>query len=170
MATKRKTTKKVRRKKTTLSAKPKRRTKKKNAFLSEGSPIAPKNLLDNAKRTLAAGIGGGASILTNKIPVGKFGKVTIGLLGGFILNTFGLHAMGNGYTGGQIALAFSAPATPMNEEAEFAEENSLSDKPLFLDENNNPMVLEEDLQDGTSYYRYLSEEELQEIEEAQILD
>lgn len=171
MAKRKTTTKKMKRRKSSLSAGTrKRRSKKKSGFLSEGNPIAPANLIANGKRTIAAGLGGGAAILTNKIPVGKFGKVMIALIGGFGMNSFGLHALGNGFTGGQVALAFSAPSTPMNEDANFADENSLSDKPLFLDEEGNAMVLEEDLNDGTSYYRYLSGEELQEIEEAQVLE
>ena len=159
------------RKKSPLSAgmKRKKTPRKKMSFLSES--LNPTKLMNDAKSSVAASLGGlAAGFIESKLPAtsGRGTKIAAGLAVGFVMNVFGLNNVGNGFNGGMQALAFKTnPTKPLNEDGEpsFASDDSLSDMPLFLDEDNNPMVLEEDLEDGESYYRYLSEEEIQMLEE-----
>lgn len=75
---------------------------------------------------------------------------------------FGMPHTGAGFTGGMTALTFQNGL--LGEEESFADEDALSDMPLFLDDDGRPMVLEES-DDGRAGYRYLSEEEIRVLDE-----
>lgn len=129
----------------------------------------PTIAMNSAKSTLAAAGGGMAAVTCNKVifapTTGKMMRVGTALVGGFLASAFGMPSVGSGFTGGLFALTFQNGLMAddgMEEETEFADENVLADQPIFLDENDNPMVLEEG--EGEPYYRYLSEEELMEYE------
>ena len=153
---KRKTTK--RRRKSALSAAPKRRRSHKKSFLSELTN--PTQAKESAKGTLAAALGGFSAVIVNKTVLpekwGKSGKIGAALIGGFLLNNFGMKSLGASFTGGMIALAFEKGLLADN--ADFADDNSLSNQPLYLDEDGTPMVLEED-GSGNEYFRPMTDNE-----------
>ena len=103
----------------------------------------------------AAG-GFGANIINkNIIPSawGKSGKIGAALVGGFLLHNFGFNHIGGGFTGGMFALATQDGL--LSEDVEFAEDDVLSEMPLYLDEAGTPMMLEEG-EEG-SYFRPMNE-------------
>jgi len=164
MATKKTTPK--RKKNKSLSASGKRTTvrrRKRKGGLSE--MFSPTVAMNSAKATLAASAGGMGAVFLNKIVPATWGKlprVAIGFGLGFLATSLGMGSTGAGFTGGTMALTFQNGL--MNEDANFADDSSLSDQPLFLDEDGNPMVLEEG-EDGSASYRYLSEAEIQFLED-----
>jgi hypothetical protein len=146
---KRKTTK--RRRKTGLSEhrKTTRRRSKSHSFLSDlTNPTIAKN---SAKNTISSALGGLGAVLVTKniLPVtwGKAGKLSTGLIGGFLLQNFGLSNIGSSFTGGMFALAFQGGLLSddgLNDDTTFADDMVLSNSPLYLDAEGTPMVLEED--------------------------
>jgi hypothetical protein len=163
MATKPVTKPKRRRRHTSVSATPKRRrTHTKKGFM--GDLMNPTIAMHSAKSTLAASGGAMGSVFVQKMlpaTMGKFPKVLIALGGGFLINSFGMPSVGNGFTAGMIALNFQNGFLnddgPQNNA--YADPYSLSDKPLYLDADGEPFVIEEDEMSGEAYTRYLSEEE-----------
>jgi hypothetical protein len=121
-------------------------------------------MVNSFKHTAAAASGGLAAVYANKWMPANWGKpARIGaiLLAGLAGSYFGFPVMSGGMVGGMTALTFP---TGLNEdEASFADDDSLSDQPLFLDEDGAPMVLEEG-EDGSAGYRYLSDDEIQMLE------
>jgi hypothetical protein len=66
--------------------------------------------------------------------------------------------LGAGFTGGLIALTYqNGLLNDDMEETEFADDDVLSEYPPILDEDGNPMILEEN--DGEPYYRQMSADE-----------
>lgn len=140
---------------------PRRKKAQRKGFLSEIGLADSTNKLtlgQSLKKTIGASIGGGAGILVHKLAPTSWGKlVRVG--GAFVISTglayFGMPSTGAGYMGATIALNFQNGLMADG----YADENALADAPLFVDDNGNAMVLEEG-EDGTSGYRYLSEEEV----------
>lgn len=161
MSTKKNTPTKRRRRKKGLSSAPtrRRRSSSKKGLLSD--MFNPTIAMQSAKNTISAGVGGVGAMIVNKaiLPstAGKGMKTLVALGVGFLASSFGMANVGSGFTGGMMALTFQNGL--MNEDADFANPNVLSDQPMFLDEDGNPMVLEEN--DGEPYYRYLTEDEVQ---------
>jgi hypothetical protein len=129
--------------------------------------LDPKKTVQNGKTSVAGLLGGTAATLSDKLifkTPSKPKRLILGLVAGFIAAGVGMPGLGAGYAGGMAALAFQNGLLADN--ANYAEQDVLSDDaPLFLDENDNVMTLEEG-NDGQAYYRYLSEEEVQTLEEA----
>jgi hypothetical protein len=163
-------------------------TKKRNRSLSSGGKkrkgskrkrhpkgvLAEIGLADNSpptwgqsfKKTIGAGSGGGLAIVAHKLTpatVPKIARVGGSFILGLVAARFGMPSTGAGFFGGTIALNFQNGL--MGEDANYANNNALSDMPIYLDEQGQPMVLEEG-QDGTSGYRYLSDEEVAELTES----
>lgn len=160
MATKKPTHKRRRRK--ALSASPtRRRTSHRKGGLAD--MFNPTVAAHSFKSTLGAGAGGLGAMIVHKsiLPptAGKVAKIGTALVGGFIANAFGMSAIGNGFAGGMMALAFQNGllADDDMQETEFADEDTLSDQPVFLDEAGEPMFLNDG--GGEPFYQYLNEEE-----------
>lgn len=163
----RKTSKRKNRSLSSGGRKSPRRRKQHKGFLSEiGLADNSKlSMMQAAKKTLGAGIGGGASIVANKLApptTGKIVKLGVSFLIAGGVAMMGMPSTGAGFFGGMVALNFQNGL--LADDANFADENALADMPIFLDENDQPMVLEEG-EDGTSGYRYLSDEEVQMLHE-----
>lgn len=164
-----KPTHKKRRKKALSSAPTRRRSRRKSGGLSD--MFNPTIAMHSAKTTLAAGGGGLLAMVVNKsvLPptAGKVAKIGTALVGGFIASAFGMASVGAGFTGGLMALTFQNGllAEDDMQETEFADDDSLSDQPIFLDEDGNPMFLNDG--GGEPFYQYLNEDEMAEYEGAQ---
>lgn len=163
-----KPTHKKRRRKALSSAPTRRRSRRKSGGLSD--MFNPTIAMHSAKTTLAAGGGGLLAMVVNKsvLPptAGKVAKIGTALVGGFIASAFGMASVGAGFTGGLMALTFQNGLLAEDmQETEFADENVLADQPIFMDEDGNPMFLNDG--DGQPFYQYLSEEEIAEYEGAQ---
>ncbi len=161
-----KRTKRKTHKKKGLSSPFKRKTTHRRKRKGLSDMFNPTMAMNAAKNTLLASGGGFGAVIVNKniLPAkwGKPGQVITGLLGGFLLETFSMPILGASFSGGMAALAFQNGLLSEMEEidednAEFTDAKALSEAPLFLDEEGNPMVLEEDA--NGAYYRYLSENE-----------
>lgn len=134
------------RKRTALSA-PKRRTKRAGGLSQMFSPTTAKNSFKNT----AAAFGGGlaarkASQLAYTVTGGKNNLVVqlgLALVGGFMMHSM-LNApnLASGFVGGMAAMN-SADMGLGEDDVFFADEEALSDMPDALDENGNPMSLEE---------------------------
>ncbi len=163
--------KRTRRRRAPLAAKrTKRRKSKSRGFLND---IMNPTIAMKSAKEVAMGAGGGvAAILTHKLlpaTTGKFFKVLIAGVGGFGASVFGLPAVGAGYTGGLIALTFQNGLLGDDmEENDYANQNALSEMPLYLDEGGEPFVIEEG-EDGEAYKRYLSDEEAAMIPELSVI-
>lgn len=163
---------KKRRRKAPMSASVTRRRRKHHKKGGLSDMFNPTIAMNSAKGTLLASGGGLLSMVVNKsiLPptAGKVAKIGTALIGGFVASAFGMQQIGAGFAGGMMALTFQngllADDNDM-QETDFAEDTILSEQPLFLDENGNPMILSES--DGEPYLRYLSEEEMAEYEGAQ---
>lgn len=149
----------------------KRRRRKSRGFLSEGGGTK-KGFASGIKSTLGAMAGGAVGVAVNKLipaSVGKLGR--LGLIFGVGLAASFINApnMGAGMIGSLTASTF--PNGFLNDgETEFADESVLDDdSPLFLDDDGNYMVLDEDGQGGLEY-RYLSEDELDLMERQDAFD
>ncbi len=123
----------------------------------------PTIAMHSAKQTLMSAGGGLGAMIVNKSilpPTASKGvKVAVALIGGFVLTSFGMGSVGSGFTGGTMALAFqNGLLADELEENEFADDNVLSDSPMALDEDGNPLILEEG--DGEPYWRSLTENEM----------
>lgn len=169
---KRKTTKRRSTSKALSSGRSTRRrsTRSRKTGLSE--MFNPTVAANSAKGTLAAMAGGTAAGIINKmIPPtsGKLMRLGIAFGLGFVASAFNMPNTGAGFTGGMIVASFPNGFLNDDDDTTFADEDSLSDAPLFLDEDGSPMVLEEG-QDGTAGYRYLSEDEIQMLEEQGAFD
>lgn len=163
-----KPTHKKRRRKALSSAPTRRRSRRKSGGLAD--MFNPTIAMHSAKTTLAAGGGGLLAMVVNKsvLPptAGKVAKIGTALVGGFIASAFGMASVGAGFTGGLMALTFQNGLLAEDmQETEFADENVLADQPIFMDEDGNPMFLNDG--DGQPFYQYLSEEEIAEYEGAQ---
>jgi hypothetical protein len=122
------------------------------------NPTVAKNSALNTLMGMAGGAG--AATLSKMLPptMGKLYQLGIGLGGGFVLTALvGQQSLGSGFAGGMTALAFKDGF--LNEDGEFADDDVLSDEdtPIYLDEDNNPLMLNED-----GSFHYLSEAELEE--------
>jgi len=160
MATKKAAPRKRKRKAPTAVRK--RKYNKPKGFLND--LMNPTIAMNSAKSTASGAAGGVGAIVANKlIPAtsGKFFKLIAAGVGGFGAAAFGFPHIGSGFTGGMIALTFNngLMGDGEMEEEEFADEDSLSEMPLYLDAAGEPFVIEEDPQSGESYTRYLTEEE-----------
>ena len=166
MATQKKSTHPVRRRrrrKHGLSAPSKRRrvTHRKGGLADMFNPTVA---MHSAKETLMAAGGGLGAMIVNKSilpPTASKGvKVAVATIGGFLLTSFGMGSLGAGFTGGTMALAFQNGLLADSEldENEFADEDVLSEQPMALDEDGNPLILEEN--DGEPYWRSLTESEM----------
>jgi hypothetical protein len=165
MATKTKTVVKYRTK-----APAKRKNKKRRKPLSKGflSDLVNPTIAMNAAKTVGSGGAGGiAGLAIHKLlPVatGKFMRVIVAGISGYGAAVFGYPNVGAGATGAQVALTFQNGFMGEDmEENEFADDESLSEMPVYLDEEGVPFVMEEDEHSGESYTRYLSEEEYNSI-------
>lgn len=122
----------------------------------------------SAITALSGGAGGLGAIVAHKFlpstPGAKIMRIGAALAIGFGAAALGKPNVGAGFTGGLMALSFQNGL--LNDNANFASEESLMDGPIFLDEDDRPMVLEE--QDGQM--RYLSEEEISVLEESGAFD
>lgn len=156
-----KPTQQKRRRRKALSAPTRRRrTAKKSGVLAD--MFNPTIAMQSAKNTLMASGGGLLSMVVNKsiLPPtsGKVAKVGTALIGGFLLSSFGMASAGSGFTGGLMALAFQNGLLAEDmEEQDFADDDVLSDEPIFLDEDGNPMFLNEN--GGEPFMQYLNEKE-----------
>lgn len=158
-----------RRRKSGLSASPKRRriTHRRGGL---ADMLNPTIAMHSAKQTLMAAGGGLGAMIVNKsiLPAtaSKGVKVAVALIGGFALTSFGMSSLGQGFTGGTMALAFqNGLLADELDENEFADENVLNDSPMALDESGNPLILEEN--DGEPYWRNLTESEMVAYERGQ---
>lgn len=146
-----------RRRKGLSSPAPRRRHRKSKGFLSD--LLNPTMAMNSAKSTLTSVLGGYGAVVVNKtiLPTawGKPGRVISGLLGGFLLTNFGMPTLGSSLTGGMTALAFQNGL--LGDNSEFADPNSLSDQPKYLDESGTPLMLDENT--GEFYYP-ISEEQM----------
>ena len=134
--------------------------------------LNPTMAAHSAKSTLAAIAGGGGAVFVNKmIPAStsKLAKVAIAFGVGFLASNFGMANTGAGFTGGMMALSFQNGFLNDDDDTNFADEDSLSDMPLFLDDNGEAMVLEEG-ENGESGFRYLSDDEINTLEEQGAFD
>lgn len=166
-------------------AKRRRKTtrRKKNRTLSSGGAVRRRRssrrsrgladmfnptVLKNSVKTAGAGaLGGIGAVITNKVIIpataGKLPRVAAAIIVGALAANFGAPAAGAGYTGGLLALTFQNGL--LADDADFAPGDSLSDKPIYLDSEGNPMVLEEG-----GNYRYLEEDEIDALAEAGAFD
>jgi len=135
-----------------------------------GDIFNPTVAMNSAKKVGAGAIGGFGAMVVNKsiLPSdsGKLVKLGVALGGGFLLGAFGFDGMGAGFTGGMVATAFPNGLLGDDDNANFADEGSLNDAPIFLDEDDQPMMLHED-DNGAMTWRYLSDDEMAEFEEMQ---
>lgn len=160
MATKKRT--KHRRKPSSGGGSPRRhvkRRRKRKGSLSSASGLHTL-AINSFKHTLSAATGGFAAVYINKwMPAtwGKPGRILATLGVGIAGAYFGMPVLSAGAVGGMVAMTF--PNGTLNDgEENFADNDVLSDMPLFLDDDGRPMVLEEG-QDGSSGFRYLSDAE-----------
>jgi hypothetical protein len=142
------------------------RRKSRRRGMSEGGGKV-KNLMNAAfNNGLSSFAGGGGAVFVNKmIPstMGKLVKTVIALVGGGIAAAAGKPNTGAAFTGGMLALTFQNGF--LNEDAPFADENALAEMPIYLDENDCPMVMQEN-----GNLRYLEEGEVMQLAEAGILE
>lgn len=145
MATKNKI--KVRKRSTPAKAAPRRRRK---SGLSAGLNKA--NLIQAIKSAAAAGAGGIAAPYANRAfstIQNKWMRILlVGMVPAVGARMAGFSDLGSGYFGGIVAL--NTQSGILNEDSpeqtNFADENSLSETPIFLGENGVPMKM---LEDGT---------------------
>lgn len=134
-----------------------RSTPRKKGLLSD--MFNPTIAMNSAKNTLLSAGGGLGAMVVNKaiLPAtaGKGLKVAVAVGVGFLASSLGMEKLGSGFTGGLVALTFQNGL--MAEETDFAEEGVLSEYPPILDENGNPVILEEN--NGDAYYRPLNDVE-----------
>lgn len=150
-----------------LSAAPRRRrssARRSKGFLSDMfNPTVSKN---SAITSLSGGAGGLGAIVAHKfLPAtgaAKLMRIGAALGVGFIAATLGKPNVGAGFAGGLMALSFQNGL--LADGADYANENSLMDGPIWLDENDQPMTLEEG-EDGPQL-RYLSDDEIDVLHES----
>ena len=66
------------------------------------------------------------------------------LIGGFLLQNFGLSNIGSSFTGGMFALAFQGGLLSddgLNDDTTFADDMVLSNSPLYLDAEGTPTIV-----------------------------
>lgn len=142
------------------SAAPRRRKTHRKGGLSD--MFNPTIAMDSAKTTLMSAGGGIGAMIVNKsiLPAtaSKATKTITALAVGFLANSFGMGKLGAGFTGGLIALTYqNGLLNDDMQDTEFADSEVLSDYPPILDEDGNPLMLEEN--DGEPYYRAMSDYE-----------
>lgn len=165
MATSKKSTHPTRRRKrrkSGLSAPSKRRrvTHRKGGLADMFNPTIA---MHSAKSTLLAAGGGLGAMIVNKSilpPTASKGMKTVtALVAGFVASAFNMPTLGAGFTGGMMALTYQNGLLADDlEESEFADDDVLSEQPMALDEEGNPLILEEG--DGDPYWRSLTENEM----------
>lgn len=164
MATKKTKTRKRRRKSPASGGTRKsRRAPRKRGYLND--IFNPTVAMNSARATISATTGAGGAIFVNKMlpaTMGKLPKVAIALGLGFVASNFGFGNVGAGFTGGMMALTFQNGF--LNDDASFADDDALAELPLYLDENDSPMVLE----DGN--FRYLEDDEVQALADAGVIE
>jgi hypothetical protein len=135
----------ARRRPAAMSAAPRRRRRTRSkGGLSE---LFSKETAMQSGKTVLGGLAGGAAAATvnGLIPAswGKLGKLGAGVLIGFVASSvLNMPSAGAGFTGGMTALAFQNGI--LNDDANFADPNVLDEDPLYLDEDGNQMVMNED--------------------------
>jgi len=144
---------------------PRRRNRRRRGLSEAGKT----SWLDSGKKTLMGGAGGLGAVVAHKLilpaTAGKIPRILTALAGGLLASKFGAPSLGVGFTGGLVALTFQNGVLADEDNANYANENSLQDAPIYLDEDDNPMVLEEG-EDGTSGLRYLNDDEITALHEA----
>lgn len=153
MATKRRSHKKMKTKTRTVMVHPKRsHRRKRSRGLAAGVNQAA--IMGSLKSAGAGAIGGYLASVTNRmIPgsLGTLGRIGIGVLGGAAVNTFlQMPNVASGWVGGYVALN---NVKGMAEDVEFAEDDILSEEPMYLSEDGIPLTLNED-----GSYSYMGEE------------
>ena len=167
MAKKKKTTK--RRNRTLSSSGNKRQTKRRKPGLLSAGGMGGKTM-QVLKNTGSAMLGSAIGTQINGMIPANWGKLPrfaalaaitfVGMAAGMPITTAG--AVGS-LTAGAFPKGF------LNE-ADYANANVLDENsPLFLDENGEPMVLDQDA-NGNIGYRYLDEDEMQMLERAGAFD
>ena len=154
-----------RRRKQALSSggKRRRRTSHRKGGLSD--MFNPTIAMHSAKSTLLAAGGGLGAMIVNKsiLPptASKATKTITALVAGFVASAFNMPTLGAGFTGGMMALTYQNGLLADGEldESEFADDDVLSEQPMALDEDGNPLILEEG-NDGEQYWRSLTESEM----------
>lgn len=134
-----------------------------------GMKLSTTTLMNAAKETGLAMTGGGLGIMAHKLipaATGKWGRLGIILGLGIAGHVIGFPKLTNGMVGSMTGQSF--PNGLSDDDASFADEDVLSDMPLFLDDDGSPMVLEEG--DDGAQYRYLSDEEVEMMERAGAFD
>jgi hypothetical protein len=166
-------------------AKKKRKPRRKTASLSSGGKrksvkrrprsrgilsdmTNPTVLMNGAKFAFSAAVGGIAGTHASKYINPAATKLQRGLiiLGvGILGNMLGYPTTTAGAVGAMTAANFPNGLSDGDDSdnANFADQNVLSDMPLFLDDNGRAMVLEEG-EDGANY-RYLSDREIRTLED-----
>jgi hypothetical protein len=123
--------------------------------------------VDTAKKTGLGMAGGFGAVIAHKLIIpaatGKVPRVIAALAVGLLATKFGAPSIGSGFTGGLTALTFQNGV--LADEADYADQNALSDQPIFLSEDGTVMVLEEG-SDGTSFYREVTDDEARALQEA----
>jgi len=113
-----------------------------------GLHAASTQMMSAAKHSGAAAIGGYlGSMLNGMMPekVGTIGRIAIGIGLGIAAEQFAnMPNVGAGAVGAIVALN-----NPTKGLAEFADEDTLSEEPLYLSEDGQPLMLSED---GDFYY------------------
>ena len=152
-----------RRRKSGLSAAPKRRRTHHRKSGGLADMFNPTIAMNSAKDTLMSAGGGLGAMIVNKSILPSTSTKTVKVLTalgvGFFASAMGMGQLGHGFTGGMVALTFqNGLLNDDMQDTDFAEENVLNDYPPVLDEQGNPMILEEG--DGEPYYRPLNDYEL----------
>ncbi len=150
-----------RRKKHALSSGGKRRRRTSHRKGGLADMFNPTIAMHSAKSTLLAAGGGLGAMIVNKsiLPptASKATKTVTALVAGFVASAFNMPTLGAGFTGGMMALTYQNGLLA-DDNTEFADEEVLSDSPMALDEEGNPLILEEG--DGEPYWRSLTESEM----------
>lgn len=148
----------------------KRKSPRRRRSLSDGGIVSrlkgSQTVQTTPLRTLLSGASGGtAAIAYHKLfPAGwgKFSKVLGIAAVGLGVAAFGMPQVSAGFVGGATALTFQNGLLG-EDDGSFADDDVLSDMPLFLDEDGNAMVLDED----AGEFRYLTEDEMAILDEAE---
>lgn len=126
----------------TVHAKPHKRRRKRG--LSAG--VNQASMMNSLKLAGAGAIGGYLANMTNNMlpeKIGALGRIGVGVLGGAVVSQFlGYNNIASGWVGGYVAL--NNPKSGLSEDVEFADDDALSEEPLYLSEEGIPLTLNED--------------------------
>lgn len=169
MAKKKKSNLPAKRRPSHLSAPAKRKSHKRRPK-GMGDIMSPTMWMNGLKTTGAGATGGlGAMVVTKSIlpsDAGKLAKLGTGLGGSLILCMMNMPNVGAGFAGGMTAMSFPNGLLGEDDNANFADDESLNEPSIFLDDDGDAMMLHEDPDTGAISWRYLSEQEVAEFEEA----